>query len=117
MTKSLKEQMAVMQAADEGKEIEVRDVDHPDCWLPLHNTRFNWAKYDYRVKPDQEEMVVSGWKFKIVPNYGVALSHCLEGSIGNMTHWHIDILHSLSLRNRGLCFTEEEKAQFIQRED
>lgn len=48
--KSLKEQIAVMQAADSGKEIQF--MTKGGClWVDCENPQFDWFSQDYRVKP------------------------------------------------------------------
>ena len=50
--KTLQEKIAVMQAALEGKQIEVRPLrDTIIGWMDQPNPEFNWGVYDYRVKP------------------------------------------------------------------
>lgn len=48
--KSLKEQIAVMQAADSGKAIQF--MTKGGClWVDCENPQFDWFSQDYRVKP------------------------------------------------------------------
>ena len=51
--KSLKEKIEVMQAALDGKEIEMEMPNGE--WLPQHDLQFNWADYEYRVKSEPFE--------------------------------------------------------------
>lgn len=73
MIKTLKEQMAVMQAADEGKEIEV-DPKNGYGWLPLQCLEFNWAKYDYRVKPETQNIELDNPKSAFPYNDGFQIT-------------------------------------------
>lgn len=49
--KTLEEKIAVMQAAAEGKEIEMETVYG---WRYNSNPKWDWVKFDYRVKPEPE---------------------------------------------------------------
>lgn len=48
--KSLKEQIAVMQAADSGKAIQFRSKVGA-LWIDCENPKFDWFSQEYRVKP------------------------------------------------------------------
>lgn len=52
--KTLKEKIAVMQAALDGKEIEVQDKGDNSWDLIIDATRleFNWGMVNYRIKPE-----------------------------------------------------------------
>ena len=46
--------LAVMQAAKEGKAIQSRHRPHRDidvCWRDAPKPSWNWATFDYRIKP------------------------------------------------------------------
>ena len=43
--------ISVMQAFDEGKQIEFREKGK-DEWCGIPTPHWNWEKYDYRVKPE-----------------------------------------------------------------
>ena len=52
--------IAVMQAAKEGKAIQRRRRPHRDidvCWRDAPNPIWNWATYDYRIKPAEPRRV------------------------------------------------------------
>lgn len=99
----LKEQIEVMQAADEGKEIEVENA--PGCWLPLQVLHFNWKAYDYRVKGELEGVFIpksnsmwAGWhvsKEGWLPNWS-------SSGKETFTHENLDALHTASLKARGI---------------
>lgn len=46
--KTLKEQIAIMQAADNGEEIQFRNLES-EPWLTATVRVFDWATYDYQV--------------------------------------------------------------------
>lgn len=47
----INQQIAVMQAFADGKEIEVRPVGVDD-WVPALTPVWNWSCFEYRIKPD-----------------------------------------------------------------
>ena len=48
--KTLKEKISIMQACLDGKDIQVQTSGK---WIFTNiNTDFNWAHYDYRIKPE-----------------------------------------------------------------
>jgi hypothetical protein len=52
--KTLKEKIEVMQAALEGKEIEVMTWDREEQgWGPPKLLTWNWREHDYRVKEEK----------------------------------------------------------------
>ena len=59
MAKTLAEKIAVMQAAERGEIIEYRLYGTPD-WkmLFLNHADWNWAEFDYRVKPKPKKFWV-----------------------------------------------------------
>lgn len=62
---TLREKIAVMIAYDEGKAIEWRYASHSstnDTWNVTNDPVWNWADYDYRVKPEKKVPVYRRWK-------------------------------------------------------
>lgn len=51
------EMIAIIQAAKEGKKIEV--LYAPSSWGPCDGIRFNFVKYTYRIKP--QSLRGEGW--------------------------------------------------------
>ena len=54
--------IAVMQAAKEGKEIQFRDRCNrgtDDNWVDAPSPIWNWATFDYRVKPEPRRVWVN----------------------------------------------------------
>ncbi len=50
-----KEKIAVMQAFDEGQEVEYRIIGiGPDDWLFCKSPEWNWDRYNYRIKPNRK---------------------------------------------------------------
>lgn len=75
--KTLKEQIAVMQAFENKKKIEYIDLlltNHIHEWLPAPDPTWNWEKYDFRVKeePKAEDINWEPWeKYKPTNNDNV----------------------------------------------
>jgi len=66
MSKTLKEMIAVMQAAEEGKEIESARLPNCDegstmCWDLDRRPFWNWLHEDYRVKPAEPKKIFVNW--------------------------------------------------------
>lgn len=61
---TLREKIAVMIAYDEGKAIECRYADRSshDDWTVIKEPVWNWADYEYRVKPEKKVPVYRRWK-------------------------------------------------------
>ena len=58
--KSLKEKISVMQAALDGKEIEIKYLTHDkDFKIPTNGIEWNWQIADYRIKPTPMEFWVN----------------------------------------------------------
>lgn len=54
-----KEMIAVMQASEEGKTIQFRRSFRPEmAWIDHENAAWNWAEFEYRVKPEPMEIEV-----------------------------------------------------------
>lgn len=51
-----KEKIAVMQAFEDGKEVELEGSIQ---WLPANNPNWNWAETNYRVKPEPMVLYVN----------------------------------------------------------
>lgn len=49
----IKEQIAVMQAFADGKEIEMSHRNE-DAWTSTPNPAWNWFSFDYRIKPESK---------------------------------------------------------------
>lgn len=59
MKKTTLEQIAIMQAFADGKDIEYRldNEDHP--WAPLADPKWNWAAYDYQIAQEPRTIWVN----------------------------------------------------------
>lgn len=57
--KTLKEKIEVMQAASDGKEIQILICDEWDDWDNDTPPDFNWGANDYRIKPEPMEFWVA----------------------------------------------------------
>lgn len=55
---TLKEKIAVMQAADDGKKIQV-SLKGEANWFGIDAPAWNWDRFDYRVKPKTLELWVN----------------------------------------------------------
>ena len=56
--------IAVMQAAKEGKAIQSRHRPHRDidvCWRDAPEPGWDWATYDYRIKPAEPRRFWRNW--------------------------------------------------------
>jgi hypothetical protein len=92
--------IAITQAALDGEKIEV--LVGETSWSTHVGLRFDWDKYLYRVKPEPQEIEAGGWKFKVQPNYGIAI-YFIEGEfVGNMLFRHIETLHAFSQKAQGI---------------
>lgn len=47
-----REKIEVMQAYEDGKEIEFRSAHTEEVWMRCFKAIWNWEKFEYRVKPD-----------------------------------------------------------------
>ena len=61
--KSIDEMCAVMQAFKDGKKVECRMIGYDD-WEETDDVQWNWALFDYRVKPEPE-YVPYDWVFEV----------------------------------------------------
>ena len=56
--------IAVMQAAKEGKAIQSRHRPHRDidvCWRDAPKPSWDWATFDYRIKPTEPRRIWLNW--------------------------------------------------------
>lgn len=60
-TSELERWIAVMQAAKDGKPIEVRTRSCELTWGTSCDPDWNWAQYDYRVKVEPEKITLWRW--------------------------------------------------------
>lgn len=65
----------------------------------------------WELEPEITELEVSSWKFKVQPNYGLAI-YFKEDFVGNMTFEHIDEFHAFSLKARGIEEKPKDTQQF-----
>lgn len=49
-----REKIVVMQAYEDGKEIEFRSAYTEEEWVRCFKAVWNWAEFDYRIKPEPE---------------------------------------------------------------
>ena len=58
--KTIEEKLAIYKAYLEGKEIEVKYHGEGEVWMPpAYMPSFNYAQYDYRVKPEPVKPAVA----------------------------------------------------------
>lgn len=58
--KSLKQKIEVMQAAEDGKDIEIKGTKlSGDYWHTNSEYCWDWANFDYRIKPEPIEFWVN----------------------------------------------------------
>ncbi len=58
--KTIEEKPAIYKAYLEGKEIEVKYHGEGEAWMPpAYMPSFNYAQYDYRVKPEPVKPAVA----------------------------------------------------------
>lgn len=55
--KTLKEMIAVMQAAEDGKQIQARSVHYDTIWVDVEDPPWDWTYTEYRVKPETKKSV------------------------------------------------------------
>ena len=83
--KTLEEKIAVMQAAAEGKEIEMETVYG---WRYNSNPKWDWVKFDYRVKPEPEPKRYRPYTFEeakgLIGKTVMSKDGSLFGSIGGV---------------------------------
>lgn len=80
--KTIDEMVAVLTAAKEGKQIQIRkigDVAWADCAPQI----WNWAWYDYRIAPDPEPEPpkVEPWTFETSPLHRVHIRRKHDGKL------------------------------------
>ena len=78
---TLKEKIAVMQAALDGAEIEFRPADTEHPWMINSDPLFGWNEYDYRIKPQPKEIWVNEYP-TIAPQLHCSLEDA-ERCMGN----------------------------------
>ena len=62
--KDIDHMIAVMQAAKEGKALQSGHRHRPDTdvrWADVSEPNWNWAMFDYRVKPTEPRRVWMNW--------------------------------------------------------
>ena len=64
--KTLKEMIAVMQAAEDGKQIQARSVRYDTIWVDVEDPPWDWTRTEYRVKPETKKSV--GYKRHLCKN-------------------------------------------------
>lgn len=79
---TLAEKIAVMQASEAGKKIEMRSWNFGSLpWKPIDVPLWNWGDYEYRIEPvqaecwaviDRDNDVHSTW-----PTKDQAIGHCI----------------------------------------
>ena len=77
--KTLEEKIKIMQAALDGKQIEITNGQDP--WEKIISPDWNWTNFDYRIKPENkqvpfdfsDEEILFGRKVKNKVNVGTSL--------------------------------------------
>lgn len=65
MSKTLREMIEVMVAADKGEAIEVRERSEIR-WRLCQQSCWNWDKWDYRIKPKPREIFINEYPHHFV---------------------------------------------------
>ena len=82
---TLREKIEVMEAFERGEEIEVKaKVD--STWDSVHLTVWDWALYDYRIKPKPKQVVViEKWLCydNLSKSYSIAEESNIDGYISD----------------------------------
>ena len=52
--KTTKEMIEVMKGYEDGKIVQYKTHDLDGSWLSLPHPSWDWAKYDYRIKPEKK---------------------------------------------------------------
>lgn len=77
--KTVQEQIAVMLAWISGKPIEIKKYDDT-FWSKVLEPAWNWADYDYRVKPEPKVIYVNLYKSgawgRVYESREKAADHC-----------------------------------------
>ena len=66
--KTTKEKIAVMQASEDGKEIEVRTAGHQDWYRASISPTWDWHSFDYRIATESK---LRPWRPEEVPVGGL----------------------------------------------
>jgi uncharacterized protein (DUF2237 family) len=61
MSKTIQEQIEVMQHYANGGDIEIFSIDH---WVDAINPGWNWNHCDYRIKEQKKAVVIEKWLMK-----------------------------------------------------
>jgi len=88
---TLKEQIAVMQAFDAGKEVQVSDSIHG--WLDSTNPTFNWNTYTYRIKPNKFKEMVDD-----LDKHDIATTHITFGGVANYNTGDLKVVYDTHIR-------------------
>ncbi len=91
--KTTKEKIAVMQAFEDGKNIEVKAISWTE-WQPVAiygAPSWDWNNYDYRIKPDPK---LRPWKPEEVP-----VGALMKTKLGHGGRYMIVGLWELTLKN------------------
>lgn len=82
--KTLKEKIAVMQAVDEGKQIQC--LNYKDRWVDIYTPVWNWEENDYRVKPEPKAPKLRAYTFEEAKTIiGEIVVNVLNGITGMVT--------------------------------
>lgn len=102
--------IATMQAAKEGKQIQVQRLPGPWMDIPTKDSYWNWEDQHYRVKPEPE-------KFELIHGGHYSVEHdganlVFDDQFYFLAHKDIDALYQASRKARGI-----EEPKYIEPSD
>ena len=91
--------LSITQSALNGEKIEVMVGEA--LWKPLEGLKFDWHKYQYRVRPKETKQIMDSYELRIFPGGGISIM--LGGSqVICLGPENIDTLHAASQKARGI---------------
>lgn len=66
MSKTIQEQIEVMQHYANGGDIEIFSIDH---WVDAIEPGWNWNHCDYRIKEQKKAVIIEKWLYKSNKGY------------------------------------------------
>lgn len=109
-----KEMIAVMQAYDEGKQIQERknlinvfdtDIEWKDCKSVI----WNWALFDYRIKPEEQEIKYRPFTYEeAYKNFGKIILSNANGKTGIISR----MITSITVIGKNDVYINGETAEY-----
>ena len=88
---TIREQIAVMQAYESGKQIEYSTDD--GGWFPVDKPFWNWAEVEYRVKPNKIKEVVD-----YIDSHDITTTHITFGGVENYNTKSLKVVYDTHIR-------------------